>query len=586
MEFHPSATRLVDLPVLQRRIRVALGQEPGDVLLRGGQVVNVFTSQVQPADVVIADGWIAGVGSFAWDAREVVDIRGQFVIPGLIDGHVHIESTLLMPAELAKVIVPHGTTALIADPHEVGNVLGIPGIDLLLNASKGLPLDCFFMASSCVPATRWDDAGAVLGPEEVTELLTRPRILGLAEVMDMGAVLRGEAWVLDKIRAAEGRGRAVDGHAPGMSGRDLIAYAAAGMRSDHESTAIDEARAKASLGFMVQVREGSAEHNLDTLLPLLAAGELGDWCLCTDDLLPDDLVARGHIDALLRRLVAGGVPAAKAVRHASLVPARHYGLRDRGAVSPGYRADVAIVDSLSDFRVRIVYKDGRLVARDARYLADAKPASQPYANTVHLGSVDESAFVVQVPDGQYPVIRIVPHQIVTTREMRAVRSQEGAWVFDPADDVLMAASLERHRATGRIGVGLVTGFGLTRHGALGSSVAHDAHNLIVAGSNPRDMLACVNALAEDGGGFVVVANGEVLARLPLPVAGLLSHEEVGSVCEKLHAVNAAARSLGCPLEAPFGYLSFLALPVIPELRITDQGLYDVNAQEFVTVGER
>jgi adenine deaminase len=579
----PSDPRLVDLGLLQRRVRVALGQEPGDVLLKGGQVVNVFTGRVEPGDVVIADGWIAGVGPYEWQAREVVNVTGCFLIPGLIDGHVHVESTLLMPAELAKVVVPHGTTAMVADPHEVGNVLGIPGIDLLLSASEGLPLELFFMASSCVPATRWDDAGAVLGPAEVTELLTRPRILGLAEVMDMGAVLRGDPWVLEKIRAAEGRGRAVDGHAPGMAGQALVAYAAAGMRSDHESTTIEEARAKAALGFMVQVREGSAEHNLDTLLPLLANGELGDWCLCTDDLLPDDLVARGHIDGLLKRVVAGGVAPAVAVRHASLVPARHYGLTDRGAVAPGFRADIVAVDSLTDFTARLVFKDGRCVAQDGRYLATTPARTHEYANTVHLGAVEESAFVLRPSRDRYPVIRVIPHQIVTATEMRDIRRENGEWVFDPAEDVLRAASLERHRATGRIGVGLVAGFGLTKHGALGSSVAHDAHNLIIAGSNSRDMLACVKALEEMRGGFVVVANGEVCAHLPLPVAGLLSTDEVGVVCQKLHEVNAAARALGCPLDAPFGYLSFLALPVIPELRITDQGLYDVNAQQFVTV---
>jgi adenine deaminase len=578
----PRDLRLVDLPVLQRRIRVALGQEPGDLLLRGGQIVNTFTTRVIPGNVVVADGWIAGVGPFDWQAREVIDVSSQFVLPGLIDGHVHVESTLLMPGELAKVIVPHGTTALIADPHEVGNVLGIPGIDLMLAASEGLPLDLFCMASSCVPATRWDDAGAVLGPAEVAELLTRPRILGLAEMMDMPAVLRGEPWVLEKIRAAQARGRAVDGHAPGMAGKDLIAYAAAGMRSDHESTTIEEAKAKAELGFMVQVREGSAEHNLDTLLPLMAAGQLGDWCLCTDDLLPDDLMARGHIDDLLRRTVAGGVPPATAVRHASLIPARHYGLNDRGALAPGLRADIVIVDNLSDFRARLVFKDGRLVARDGVCLAESAAHPVEIVSTVHLGPVDESAFVLRLPSPSFPVIRIIPHQIVTSAEVRSVHRKDGVWAFDPAEDVLLTASLERHRATGRVGLGLVAGFGLKRHGALGSSVAHDAHNLIVAGTNPRDLLTCVRALAEDGGGFVVVSDGEVRARLPLPVAGLMARDDASTVCRQLHEVNAAARALGCPLAAPFGYLSFLALPVIPELRITDQGLYDVSAQRFVS----
>lgn len=581
------APRLVPLSLLQRRIRVALGQEPGDLVLRGAHIANVFTGRLQRADVVVADGWIAAVGTSVWSARETLALDGKVVIPGLIDGHIHVESTLLLPAELARLVVPHGTTALIADPHEIGNVRGIPGIDMLLAASEGLPLDLFCMASSCVPATRWDDAGAVLGPGEVSELLTHRRILGLAEVMDMPAVLRGEPWVLEKIQAALARGRPVDGHAPGMSGQALIAYVAAGMRSDHESTTIEEARAKAELGMMVQVREGSAEHNLDTLLPLLVADELGDWCLGSDDVLPNDIRAHGHIDNLLRRVVAAGVPGVRAVRHATLVPARHYGLSDRGAIAPGYRADLMVVDDLRDFRAHLVLKDGKVAARDGQFLAETPPTSMLppalFENTVHLGTVDESAFELRLTGTSFPVIRIIPDQIVTQTEMQDVNRVDGKWLFDPERDVLLVASLERHRATGRIGVGLVSGFGLRRHGALGSSVAHDAHNLIIAGSNAHDMRVCVQALAESGGGFVVVAEGQVKARLPLPVAGLLSREDADTVCRQLQEVNDAARELGCRLTAPFGNLSFLALPVIPELRITDQGLFDVNTQQFLTI---
>lgn len=585
METNPPnfAPRLVNLSVLQRRIRVALGQEPGDLLLTGGQVVNVFTGQIQEANVVLADGWIAGVGPYDWQAQQTLTLDGRAILPGLIDGHIHVESTLLLPAELARLIVPHGTTALIADPHEVGNVLGIPGIDQLLAFGEGLPLDLFYMASSCVPATQWDDAGAVLGPDDVAELLTRLRILGLAEVMDIGAVLRGDPWVLEKIRKALQQHRPVDGHAPGLSGQVLTAYVAAGMRADHESTTVAEARAKAELGMMVQVREGSAEHNLDTLLPLMADDVLGDWCLASDDLHPDDIIKRGHLDGLLRRVVAGGVPAARAVRHATLVPARHYGLTDRGAVAPGYRADLVVMNDVREFRPYLVVKDGHVVAQEGRYLAKTKMphAEAKFENTIHLGPLSESAFELRLHQDAAPVIGLVPHQIVTRGETRTVRREAGRWVFDPADDVLLIASLERHRATGRIGLGLVSGFGLKRHGALGSSVAHDAHNLIVAGTNPRDMLACVQALAESGGGFVAAAEGKVLAQLPLPFAGLLSAEDAETVCRLLHDVNAAARQLGCPLDSPFSHLSFLALPVIPELRITDQGLYDVSQQQFV-----
>jgi len=572
----------VSLEALQRRIRVARGEEPGDRLLTGGRVVNVFTGQVQTANVVIADGWIAGVGPYDWKARETIALQGRAVMPGLIDSHMHLESTLLTPAELARLIVPRGTTATISDSHEVGNVLGVPGIELLIAASEGLPFDLFFVASSCVPAARWEDAGAVLGPDEVRRLLDHPRVLGLAEMMDVPAILRGDAWALEKVRAALACGRAVDGHAPAMSGRDLMAYIAAGIRSDHESGTVEEARAKAAWGMLVQVREGSIARNLDTLLPLLVAGELGDdWTLVTDDILPVDLRKHGHLDALLRRVVAAGVPAAVAVRHASLTPARHYGLADRGAVAPGYRADLVVVDDLRDFHVHLVLKNGRLVAREGTFIADLPVPSIPCANTIHLAPLDESAFRLPLSGPSCPVIRIQPGSLVTRRETQTVQRADGEWRWEPVRDVLLIASIERHKALGRVGLGLVAGFGFQRAGALGSSVAHDSHNLILAGTNPRDLLVCARALAECGGGFVVASGGAIRARLPLPLAGLLSLENEETVCRQLEEVESASRALGCNVPCPFGILSFLALSVIPELRITDQGLWDVVGQTFL-----
>jgi adenine deaminase len=573
----------VGLEALQRRIRVARGQEAGDLVLTGGQVVNVFTRRVQPANVVVADGWIAGVGPYDFPARQSVALHGRAVLPGLIDSHMHLESTLLTPAELARLIVPHGTTATYSDSHEIGNVLGVPGIDLLLSLSEGLPLDLFFGASSCVPAARWEDAGAVLGPAEVRDLLSRPRVLGLAEMMDVPAVLRGDPWALDKVRAALAAGRPADGHAPAMTGRDLMAYVAAGIRSDHESGTVEEARAKAAWGMLVQVREGSIAHNLDALLPLLAAGELGDqWALVTDDVLPTDLRQHGHLDYLLRRVVAAGVPPARAVRHATLVPARHYGLDDRGAVAPGYRADVVVVDDLRDFRPSLVLKDGRVVSRDGRFVAELPARTPDFVNTIHLPPLDEAAFTLNLTGSTCPVIRIISGQLVTRNERQEVaRDAAGRWRFDPARDVLAVASVERHKALGRVGLGLVSGFGLDRPGALGSSVAHDSHNLVIAGTNAADMLGCARALEETGGGFVVVSQGELKARLPLPLAGLLSVESADTVCRQLDEVERAAQALGCSVPCPFGVLSFLALSVIPELRITDQGVWDVVAQQFV-----
>ncbi len=574
----------VDAERLGRRIRVALGHEPADLLITGGQVVNVFNRRVEPADVVIADGRIAGVGCYSWQAKEVIDASGLVLIPGLIDAHMHLESTLLVPSELARLIVPMGTTAMISDSHEVANVLGARGIEMLAQASEGLPLDLFLMASSCVPATAWEDNGAALGADDVRVLLSSPRVLGLAEVMDIPAVLASAPEILEKVRVAISAGAPVDGHAAGLCARDLIAYAAAGIRSDHESTTVEEARARAALGMLVQVRDGSSARNLDTLLPLLASGELDEsWCLVTDDVFPSDLRRNGHLDGLLRRVVAGGVPPAVAVRHASYIPARHYGLDDRGALAPGYRADIVLVEDLHSFRVHSVIKDGHLAARDGRCLAQGAVRSFDHTNTVRLPPLSESTFRLKLEAENCPVIEIVPGQIVTRRTVRSVRRLGTQWAFDPERDVLLIASIERHKGSGRIGLGLVSGFGLTRDGALGSSVAHDSHNLIIAGTNAADMLVCAHSLAEHGGGFVVAAEGAVQAMLPLPVAGLLSLESAETVCRQLDLVNHAAAALGCPLEAPFGTLSFLALPVIPELRITTRGVFDVTRQEFIAL---
>lgn len=578
----PSPATDDDLSLLARRIRVARGLEPGDTVLVGGQVVNVFTRETLPANVVIADGRIAGVGPFEWQAREQIDVTGRFILPGLIDAHMHLESTLLSPGEFARLVVPHGTAAVVADPHEVGNVLGVPGIEMLLEASRGLPLDFYFMAPSCVPCCEWEHAGATLHAAEIDQLLAHDRVLGLAEVMDFPAVLAGRSMVLDKVLAAKRRHAAVDGHAPGLSGKDLVAYVAAGIRSDHESTTIEEARAKARLGMLVQVREGSIARNLDSLMPLLVADQLGDWALCTDDIHPDHLRAHGHIDYLLRRVVAAGVPAEQAVRHVTLVPARHYGLADRGAIAPGFRADLAVVGDLRQFKVELVLHGGELVARDGRSLAEIPPSTISRANTVHLARLEERQFEYRPAQDRCPAIELIADEILTRRVEVTIRRESGRWVFDPAQDVALVASLERHRASGQIGLGLAKGFGFHRDGAIGSSVAHDSHNVIVAGTNARDMKVCAEALAASGGGFVAVAQGRVLSLLPLPVAGLLSTASANDVCEQLSAVRTAARELGCRASCPFGALSFLALSVIPELRITDQGLFDVVAQQFVS----
>ncbi len=552
------------------------------MLLTGGRVVNVFTARIEPANVVICDGVIAGVGPGNWPAREVRDVSGKFLLPGLIDSHMHLESTMMVPSELARVLLPLGTTATISDSHEIGNVLGLPGIDSLIEASQQLPFDLFFVASSCVPCTSWEHAGAVLGPSEVAELLKRSRVLGLAEMMDFPALLAGDKTVMAKLDVAQASHKPIDGHAPRLSGRDLIAYTSCGINSDHESETIEEARAKAALGMLVQVREGSLAHNLDALLPLLVSGELGDdWTLVTDDILPTDLLKHGHLDGLLRRVVAAGVSPGQAVRHASLVPARHYGLMDRGAIAPGYRADLATVHDLEQFRVDEVYKDGSLVAREGTCLSAMPGWHQSPHNSVFITDVPGSAFQLHLTGASCPTIRIMPGQLVNKLEHCNVAMHDDQWAFDPERDVALIASIERHRRTGNVGLGLVSGFTFRQHGAIGSSVAHDSHNLVLAGTNPRDLQLCTRALAEQGGGFVLASGGEVRAFVPLPIAGLLSTKSATLLREELDLAHRAAEDLGIRIENPFGVLSFLALPVIPELRITDQGMWNILEQRFV-----
>jgi len=580
---HPAPTSEQNTETIRRRVRVALGEEPGDLLLNGGQVVNVFTQRVEPADVVIADGWIAGVGPHDWQAKRTLSMTGKVILPGLIDAHIHLESTLLLPSELAKVIVPRGTTTLIADPHEIGNVAGRAGIEMLIDLSANLPLDVLFMAPSCVPASEWESPGEVLDAQAVEDLLEHPRVLGLAEMMNFPGVIGGDPEVLRKVAAALCHGMVVDGHAPGLAGKQLVAYVAAGVRSDHESASSREALDKAAMGMLVQVREGSGARNLDELLPLIVEDRLGDWCFATDDIHVDDLMDHGHLDCLLRRAVAAGVPPARAVRHASLVPARHYGLTDRGAVAPGYRADIFVVEDATDFVPHTVIHGGEVVARGLQLDTGEDRPGTTWESAVRLGTVDEAAFEVRPAGDKCPVIGVTPDSIVTTHESSAVQVDPSTklWTFDAERDLSLVACVERHHATGRVGVGLVRGFGLRRPGALGSSVAHDAHNLVITGTNSREMLTCARAIEKMGGGFAVVSDGKVVASLPLQVAGLISAEGYRTVRSSLDEVTQAAQSLGCPLPAPFATLSFLCLSVIPELRITDRGLFDVMRQQVI-----
>lgn len=560
----------MDVQALARLIAVARGEEPADLVLKGGRVVNVFTGEVLPADVAVAGGVIAGVGEYS-RARTVVELEGRFVLPGLIDAHVHIESSLLHPASYAAAVVPRGTTAVIADPHEIANVLGMAGLEFMLRATEDLPLDVFFMVPSCVPATALETTGGTLGDRDIAAALAlSPRCLGLGEFMDFPGVLRRDPRVLARLMPAWEENRPIDGHAPGVTGRDLQAYLATRAATDHEGTTVAEALEKMRAGVHVILREGSAARNLADLLPLVDDNTYPLVSFGSDDRHAPDLLREGGLDYFLREAVAAGLPPARAVCLASLNTARHYGLRDRGAVAPGYRADLVVVRDLEDFEVELVYKNGNLVAAGGRLLRSPGLHRDPRTrNTVRLpGLSGRFALRVPHPEAVARVIEVVPGQILSRQTFVP------AGDIGPDRDVLPLAVAERHGKTGHVALGLVRGFGL-RRGALASTVAHDHHNLILVGTAEGEMEHAAAVVEGMGGGLAVVAGGEVLASLPLPVAGLMAEGQPHEVAEGYERVEAAARALGCTLPSPFMTLSFLGLAVIPELRLTDRGLVDV-----------
>jgi adenine deaminase len=559
---------------LARRLAVARGDEPADVVISGGSVLSVFTREWLRADVAIADGWIAGIGEY--HGHETIDARGMWVAPGLIDAHVHIESSRLMPAEFARLVLPHGTTTVVADPHEIANVLGTDGVHWLLDSTEGLPLDVFFMASSCVPASAFESPRRALTPGDLEGLLRRRRVLGLAEMMNFPGVIAGSEMELRKLML-DGAGH-VDGHAPGVLGRALQAYAAAGIRSDHEATTLEEGRERLRAGMWVLIREASGARNLAALLPLVAEHGPNRLAFCTDDRDPDHIVSDGHLNAMVRAAVAAGVDAKDALVMASHHPATWHGLRDRGAVAPGYRADLLLLPDLHEFRPQLVLKAGRPVA-------DIAGADVPdwVRNTVRVAPLTSGDLRVDWPDGgRIRVIGVRPGQIVTDALVERPRVVAGAACADPDRDLAKIAVIERHLGTGRIGIGFVRGLGL-RRGAIASTVAHDAHNIVVAGADDDDMVRAARRLAELGGGMVAVHDRGVRAELALPVAGLMSAAPAEQVVAQSRALGDAARALGCTLEAPFHSLGFLALSVIPALKITDRGLIDVDRFEVVSL---
>jgi len=559
---------------LGRRLAVARGDEPADLVIAGGHVLSVFTREWLRTDVAVADGWIAGIGTYR--GRETIDATGTWVVPGLIDAHVHIESSRLLPDEFARLVLPHGTTTIVADPHEIANVLGTDGVHWLLDSTEGLPLDVFFMASSCVPASGFESPRRPLTPGDLEGLLRRRRVIGLAEMMNFPGVIAGAPSELEKLGLAGAEH--VDGHAPGVLGRALQAYAAAGIRSDHEATTLEEGRERLRAGMWVLIREASGARNLEALIPLVAEFGPHRLAFCTDDRDPEHIVSDGHINSMVRAAVAAGVDPADALVMASHHPAIWHGLRDRGAVAPGYRADLLLLPDLESFRPAAVLKDGRTAA-------DLPAAEVPdwVRNTVHVAPLTSGDLRIPWEGGDARVIGVRPGQIVTDSLTMAPRVAEGAAIADPERDLAKIAVIERHLGTGRIGLGFIHGLGV-RRGAIASTVAHDAHNVVVAGVDDDDMVRAARRLAEIGGGMVAVHDRGIKAELALPVAGLMSAAPAEDVVAASRALGEAARALGCTLEAPFHSMGFLALSVIPELKITDHGLIDVDS--FSVVGLR
>ena len=558
-------------------IAVARGDTPGDLLFTNARVVNTLTAEIEETDVVVFDGRIAGLGG-GYRARDTVDLRGAYLLPAFINGHTHVESSHLWITEYARAIVPRGVVAVVTDLHEIANVAGLSGIRAVLRAAAALPLQLHLMAPSCVPATSLETAGANLGPDEIRQLLETEGATGLGEVMDFPGVIQAQPRILDKLVMASDR--PVDGHAPGVGGKALNAYLAAGPHSDHESTTLAEGREKLRRGMYLMIREGTTEKNLAELLPLVTDGTASRCLFVTDDRSAADLVSDGDIDAVVRKAIDFGLDPVRAVQLATLNPALRFGLRGVGAIAPGYRAHLIVCDDLRRPLARRVYFDGRPVAEEGEALFETSSAVDPsLLHTVNVGDLSVDSFALPAIGSRYPVIAAIPGQILTGRRLEEVRVEGGRIVTDSERDILKLAVVERHHGSGRIGVGLVSGFGLKR-GALASSYAHDSHNVIVVGVDEGDMLAAVRRIATMQGGLVAVADGEVLAELPLPVAGIMSTESAAVVSHRGALLNAAALSLGARIPEPFAVLSFLALPVIPSLRLTDMGLVDVDRGAF------
>ncbi|GAB4301706.1 MAG: adenine deaminase [Myxococcota bacterium] len=559
---------------LADKIGYARGEKQVDLLVKGGRLINVLSGEVYAADIAVADGIVVGFGDY--EAKKTIDASGLYISPGLIEGHIHIESAMLSPPRFAEAVAAHGTAAVVCDPHEIANVLGLDGIRYMIESSEGLPVSIFFMMPSCVPATHLETAGAKITAGDIERFIKKypDRILGLAELMNFPGVLFRVPEVLEKIIAAGAR--SIDGHAPLLTGKDLSAYIIAGAASDHESTRLDEAREKLRKGMHLMIREGTTEKNLDELIGVVNEFNSSRVSLVSDDRHPNDLLEKGHLDYSIRRAISAGLPPVRAVQMATINTAGFYGLRGRGALAPGYRADFLLVEDLVEFKINSVYLGGREISE----LSFESGIKEPPRNTMNIKKLSAEIFKIKAGGNKVAAIAVLAGQILTKRLDIEPRLSDGFAEADAERDIAKLAVIERHKATGNAGLCFVKGLGLKR-GALAGTVAHDSHNLIVAGMNDDDMLAAAEAVVKMGGGFAVAENGKATASLPLPIAGLMSDKPAPYVAAEMERLNKSAESLGGGLRHPFMALSFLALPVIPELKLTDRGLVDVGRFDFI-----
>jgi adenine deaminase len=563
---------------LDEIIKAASGEKPVDLLLTNARIINVFTGEVAADAVAISDGMIVGFGPY--ETQTVVDVDGRYVAPGFIDSHVHIESSMVCVTEFARAVLVHGTTTVAADPHEIANVLGSTGIEYMLQSAEHQPMNLYFTLPSCVPATDMETAGARLTAEDLRPFLMEEKIVALAEMMNYPGVLMRDPDVLSKITAARKQKKPVDGHAPGLKGRELHAYIAAGVQSDHECTTEQEAREKLAAGLAIMIRQGTGAKNLQALLPLVNAKTSRRMMWCTDDRHPNDLIADGHIDSMVREAIQSGLDPYLAIQMATLNPAAYFGLSHLGAIAPGKQADLVVFSNIKKPVIEQVYCRGILTAENGKIRPEVQfpaTATVPPAMHIDLQNID---FSIPAEQDRIRVIEIVSDQLITRECIEATPVKNHQAVSDPSKDLIKIAVVERHKGTGNIGKGYIKGLGL-KQGALASSVAHDSHNIIIVGASDEDMRAALEAVVKMGGGLAAVSNGRLLAGLPLPIAGLMSLESVSTVRDQLERLIAITHDMGTTLQDPFMTLSFMALPVIPELKLTDMGLIDVSKFEFV-----